>query len=97
MAGAVFLQTSRELGHVSQTILQDNYRSVLAAERMKEALERIDSAAVFIGLGERAKGLAQAQENRPRFESELQVQENNITEVGTRTEAHRGRSAPEVD
>jgi hypothetical protein len=36
------------LGRHSQTILKDNYRSVLAAQRMKEAVERMDSAALFI-------------------------------------------------
>ena len=36
------------LGSHSQTILKDNYRSVLAAQRMKEAIERMDSAALFL-------------------------------------------------
>jgi two-component system, NtrC family, sensor histidine kinase KinB len=36
------------LGSHSQSILKDNYRSVLAAQRMKEAIERMDSAALFI-------------------------------------------------
>jgi hypothetical protein len=34
-------------------ILRDNYRSVLATQRMKEAVERIDSAAAFWTLGRR--------------------------------------------
>jgi len=70
------------LGLGSAAILKDNYRSVLAAERMKEALERLDSAAVFQALGEPALAASQARENRPRFEQELLAQENNITEVG---------------
>ena len=32
------------LGSHSQTILKDNYRSVLAAQRMKEAIERMIGA-----------------------------------------------------
>ncbi len=44
------------LGSHSQTILKDNYRSVLAAQRMKEAIERMDSGALFIVAGERQKG-----------------------------------------
>ena len=36
------------LGSHSQTILKDNYRSVLAAQRMKESIERMDSAALFL-------------------------------------------------
>jgi signal transduction histidine kinase len=80
--GAISVHTTRLLGAGSQSILKDNYRSVLAAERMKEALERMDSAAVFFALGERDLALRQARENRPRFDAELDAQEHNITEVG---------------
>jgi NtrC-family two-component system sensor histidine kinase KinB len=72
------------LGSHSQTILKDNYRSVLAAQRMKEAIERLDSAALFLVAGQREKGLAQAEKYRPLFEAELKVQEGNITEPGER-------------
>ena len=44
------------LGSHSQTILKDNYRSVLAAQRMKEAIERMDSAALFLVAGQSEKG-----------------------------------------
>src|ERR1700752_1859161 len=70
------------LGSHSQLILKDNYRSVLAAQRMKEAIERMDSAALFIVAGERQKGIEQAHKYRPLFEAELKVQEGNITEAG---------------
>src|ERR1700752_2711810 len=70
------------LGSHSQLILKDNYRSVLAAQRMKEAIERMDSAALFIVAGERQKGSEQAEKYRPIFEAELKVQEGNITESG---------------
>ena len=80
------------LGSHSQTILKDNYRSVLAAQRMKEAIERMDSGALFIVAGERQKGLEQTEKNRPIFEAELKVQEGNITESGEKefTEGLRG-------
>jgi PAS domain S-box-containing protein len=74
--------TSAALGRNAASILQDNYRSVLAAERMKEALERIDSAAMFIVAGERKRGLAQAEQNIVRFELALETQQSNITERG---------------
>jgi signal transduction histidine kinase len=80
------------LGTHSQTILKDNYRSVLAAQRMKEAIERMDSAALFIVAGERQKGIEQAGKNRPVFEAELKVQEGNITEAGE-TEFTKGLRA----
>ena len=70
------------LGSHSQTILKDNYRSVLAAQRMKEAIERMDSAALFLVAGQHEKGIEQAAKYRPIFEAELKVQEGNITEAG---------------
>lgn len=75
---AAVSQISRHL----QLILQDNYRSVLAAQRMKEAIERLDSGALFIPVGRRDLALQQIKDNRQRFEAELKIQENNITEPG---------------
>jgi NtrC-family two-component system sensor histidine kinase KinB len=82
IVGVVSVVVISSLGSNSQTILKDNYRSVLAAQRMKEAIERMDSAALFIVAGERQKGIEQAEKNRPLFEAELKVQESNITEAG---------------
>jgi len=82
LLGVVALRTLNELGRSSQRILKDNYRSVLAAQRMKEALERIDSAAVFHALGRADKATAQAGPNFKIFEDELSVQEKNVTEPG---------------
>ena len=70
------------LGSHSQGIMKDNYRSVLAAQRMKEAIERMDSAALFMVAGQQQKGDEQAAKYRPVFEAELKVQEGNITERG---------------
>jgi two-component system, NtrC family, sensor histidine kinase KinB len=70
------------MGSHSQTILKDNYRSVLASQRMKEAIERMDSAALFLVAGQDEKGVQQAAKYRPIFEAELKVQEGNITEAG---------------
>jgi signal transduction histidine kinase len=80
------------LGTSSQAILKDNYRSVLAAQRMKEALERMDSAALFIVAGQRDKGREQGTLNQPRFEAELKVQEGNITEAGEKEVTQKLRS-----
>lgn len=81
------------LGSNSQTILKDNYRSVLAAQRMKEAIERMDSAALFLAAGQRRKGLEQAEKYRPLFEAELKVQEGNITEAGEKGSTAKLRDA----
>jgi len=84
---------TRALARGSEDILKDNYRSVLAAERMKEAAERIDSGLLFAVLGQAARGLAQIDANLPRFDGELRVQEANITETGEHDATARLRAA----
>jgi signal transduction histidine kinase/HAMP domain-containing protein len=80
--GLTAAATVSRLGKHSQVILADNYRSILAAERMKDALERIDSGALFILNGRRDEGAAMAASSRPLFASELDVELHNITEPG---------------
>ena len=57
----------RDMGGVSRRIISDNYDSVVAAQEMKESLERQDSAAVFALLGARERALSQMREHRARF------------------------------
>ncbi len=75
---------TRALGRGSQDILKDNYRSVIAAERMKDAAERIDSGLVFAIIGRASRGLDQIAQYIPKLEDEIRVQEHNITEPGER-------------
>jgi signal transduction histidine kinase len=82
VVGAMASVTNGKLGRNSELILKDNYRSVLAAQRMKEAIERIDSAALFVVAGENQAGARQSEEYIPRFERELKAQEGNVTEAG---------------
>lgn len=72
----------REMGDVSRRIISNNYDSVIAAQEMKESLERQDSAAVFALLGARERAMAQLREHRARFDANFQKAANNITEVG---------------
>jgi PAS domain S-box-containing protein len=72
----------REMGDVSRRIISNNYDSVIAAQEMKESLERQDSAAVFALLGARERSVAQMREHRARFDANLQKAANNITEQG---------------
>ena len=72
----------REMGDVSRRIISNNYDSVVAAQEMKESLERQDSAALFALLGARDKAMGQLREHRARFDANLGKAENNITEVG---------------
>ncbi len=93
LLGFVSLRTVDELGRSSQRILQDNYRSVLAAQRMKEAAERIDRSAVFRAAGRPDKADQQAPPNLRKFEEELSVQEHNITEPGEEEATRQLREA----
>src|SRR6185503_5825596 len=72
----------REMGGVSRRIISNNYDSVVAAQEMKESLERQDSAALFALLGAREKAMAQLSEHRVRFDANFQKAANNITEIG---------------
>ena len=76
------LSTIATLGESAQNILSDNYRSVLAAQRMKDAIERMDSGALFLIAGQRDLGMEQMKQNQQRFEIELHIEEDNITEPG---------------
>lgn len=70
------------LGGSIDVILRENYRSVIACERMKESLERMDSGALFALAGEEQQGLALAAQHRPRFEEALKTELGNITLPG---------------
>src|SRR6185312_3618750 len=72
----------REMGGVSRRIISNNYDSVVAAQEMKESLERQDSAALFALLGATEKASAQLREHRARFDANFEKAANNITETG---------------
>ena len=69
---------------VSGRIIAENYDSVVAAQDMKESLERQDSAAVFDLLGQHERARSQAAEHRARFDAALDKAAANITETGER-------------
>jgi NtrC-family two-component system sensor histidine kinase KinB len=71
-----------DMGKVSRRIISENYDSVVAAQEMKESLERQDSAALFALLGAHEKAAAQLREHRARFDLNLQKAAGNITEIG---------------
>ena len=71
-----------ELGQSIDVILRENYRSVLACQEMKEAVERMDDGAVFALLGAEGKGSDQIAQNEGRFEKALDVELHNITIPG---------------
>jgi NtrC-family two-component system sensor histidine kinase KinB len=67
------------LGQSIDVILRENYRSVVACQEMKEALERMDSGAVFVLLGAEEKGNEQIARHDALFEKALQAEMGNIT------------------
>ena len=72
----------RDVGGASRRIISDNYESVVAAQQMKESLERQDSAALFLLLGETARARTQLAEHRARFDRHFDRAARNITEPG---------------
>lgn len=80
---------SSRLGESIQVILSENFRSVLAAQDMKESLERMDSGALFSLTGDPAQGRALIEEYGPRFRQTLDVELSNLTLPGERERAER--------
>src|SRR5215510_2132155 len=70
------------VGIVSRRILSENYASVVAAQDMKESLERQDSAALFALLDRTDRASRQFAEHRARFDNAFDRAANNITEPG---------------
>jgi hypothetical protein len=71
-----------KLGESIDVILRENYRSVLACQQMKEALERMDSGILFELLGYTQKEDELIRKNELAFEMALGVELNNITLPG---------------
>jgi NtrC-family two-component system sensor histidine kinase KinB len=77
-----------KLGESIDVILHENYRSVIACQQMKEALERMDSGILFELLGYTQKGDELIRKNELAFEMALGVELNNITLPGEGEKAH---------
>ncbi len=71
-----------KLGGSIDVILRENYRSVIACQQMKEALERMDSGILFELLGYTEKGSGLIRKNELAFEMALGVELHNITLPG---------------
>ncbi len=70
------------LGGNIDVILRENFTSILAAEGMKEAIERMDSGLLFAVGGRDRHGRDQFEANRPRFLEHLKVEQATITLPG---------------
>src|SRR5262245_7616574 len=65
------------LGWNIDVILRENYRSILAAERMKEAIERMDSGLLFVVAGQESRGREQFDRYRAMFAEQLRIEKGN--------------------
>ncbi|GMW00252.1 MAG: hypothetical protein AMXMBFR84_13900 [Candidatus Hydrogenedentota bacterium] len=90
IGGLTMLQISR-LGDAIDTILRENYRSVIACQEMKESLERIDSGILFTLLDYEEQGDRLIDDHVQKFQSALDVELNNITIPGEREKAEHVR------
>lgn len=70
------------LGAATDAILKENYRSILAAENMVDALERQDSAVLLAILGEVDKGIDLIREHDSEFLQWMARAKDNITIAG---------------
>ena len=75
-------RTLSQLSAVSGRIIAENYDSVVAAQDMKESLERQDSAALFELLGQHERAMRQLADHRVRFNAAFDKAAANITEPG---------------
>jgi signal transduction histidine kinase len=82
LVGALAVRQAETLGGTSHALLWDNYRSVLAAERMKEALEHMEDAARSAASGHPELTPPHPEQERRLFEAALRSEEGNITEPG---------------
>jgi signal transduction histidine kinase len=77
VVGVASRKSITALDHNAQYILKDNYLSVLAAQRMRDAADALARASLAHDTGGQDS-------ERARFEHELRFQEGNITESGER-------------
>src|SRR6185295_6556114 len=91
LLGAQSISLLDRLSGSIDVTLRENYVSVLACQEMKEALERMDSGALFALAGVPERGRALAAVHRPRFEAALDRELHNITVPGEQERACRLR------
>ncbi len=79
VVGTLTMVQLGELGKAIDIILQENYRSVVACQDMKESLERIDSGILYTLSGKTVEGNRLIDEYATGFREALGVDLGNIT------------------
>lgn len=72
------------LGRSIDRIFRNNYKSVVAAQNMKDALERMDSSATLALAGQMQRARRQYETNEKHFADAYYIEAHNITEPGER-------------
>src|SRR5262249_33650818 len=94
VVGAVSRRTIGELGHNAEDILKDNYLSVLAAQRVRDAADTMADVALMHARGHQSPvSVDVVTRQRQTLTHELAFQEHNITEVGEREMTARLRGS----
>ncbi|WP_156906691.1 ATP-binding protein [Desulforegula conservatrix] len=87
--GVMTMRQMDDLGKAIDVILRENYRSVIACQDMKEALERIDSAALISLTGNEPVNI---DEQILKFDSALETELGNLTIQGEAEKANKIRA-----
>jgi hypothetical protein len=93
VAGAWSIYQLRSIGASVQRLLDDNYRSINAAEAMVETLEREDSAVLLLMLGRWEEGRDLLSSADGAFEETFAVASGNVTVPGEREHVDRIRAS----
>ncbi|TLU83221.1 MAG: HAMP domain-containing protein [Chlorobium sp.] len=87
--GLLTLDQIDHLGNAIDIILKENYRSVIASQKMKEALEKIDNDILNAFAGKQQPDTEDIGQNEQKFRDALKLELGNITLPGEGEKATR--------
>jgi len=87
--GFLTMTQINELGQAIDVILKQNYRSVVACQKMKESLERMDNGILYTFVDKNMEGNRLIEKYTAAFFEALNVELGNITLPGEREKAQR--------
>ncbi|NTU44024.1 MAG: HAMP domain-containing protein [Chlorobiaceae bacterium] len=90
--GVLTIRQIDSLGGAIDIILRQNYRSVIACQKMKESLEQIDRGVLLTFTGHYDEGLSSIRLHENNFRNALQIELGNITLPGEHQKAMRIRA-----
>ena len=89
--GVFTIRQIDSLGGAIDIILRQNYRSVIACQKMKESLEQIDRGVLLTFTGHYDEGMMTIRQHEMNFRHALQIELGNITLPGEHQKAMRIR------